>query len=175
MSPFLSGTHAALVHAPPPHGTSIMTSTMRLSEAAIEECVAELRAACRRPIEQPALDTLVGWLRPQFEEILDHAEGSARWADHGPQMRENGRHIGALADFFGHHANTEVVGISELTLGYRMVRAVCRVGGDPAAVTWPDTGPIEAFLREIAHARPQPLEPRRPPADSVRASKGALS
>jgi len=124
-----------------------------MSEAAIQECVAELRAACRRPIEQPALDTLVGWLRPQFQEILDNPDGPARWADHGRQIRENGRHIGALADFFGHHTDTAVVGINELTQAYRMVRAVCRVGGDPAQGTWTDGGPVEAFLRAIAPAR----------------------
>src|SRR5262249_15013503 len=121
-----------------------------MSEIAVQECVAELRAACRRPIEQPALDMLVGWLRPQFEEILDHPDGAARWADHGHRMRDNGRHIGALADFFGHHVDAEVVGAHELTQAFRMVRAACRLGGDPAQAEWPDAGLTEAFLRALS-------------------------
>ena len=42
----------------------------RLPDVAIKECVAELRAACRLPVEQAALDVVVDWLRPNFERIL---------------------------------------------------------------------------------------------------------
>jgi hypothetical protein len=124
----------------------------RMSEMAVEQCVAELRAACRRPIDQQALDMLIGWLRPQFEEILDHPDGAARWADHGQRMRDNGRFIGALADFFGHHMDAGVVGANELTQAFRMVRAACWLGGDPTQAEWPDAGPTEAFLRGMTAA-----------------------
>jgi len=98
-----------------------------MSELAIDECVAELRAACRRPIDQTALDTLIGWLRQNFEWILDHPEGQTRWADHGQQMRDNGRHLGALADFYGHQADVAIVGSDQLSEAFAMVRAACRV------------------------------------------------
>src|SRR3954449_5938657 len=72
----------------------------KMSEVAITECVLELRAACRRPVNQLALDTLLGWVRPDFERILDRTDGRTRWAQLGPRVRETGRHLGALADFF---------------------------------------------------------------------------
>lgn len=103
---------------------------MTMPEIAMAECVEELRAACKRPIEQPALDAVVGWLRPQFEEILGCPEGRARWADHGQVMRDNGRHIGALADFFGYRSNVPVVSLYELAQAFDMVRGACRVRVD---------------------------------------------
>ena len=122
----------------------------RLSEIAVAECVAELRTACRRPIDQMALETMLGWLRPQFEDILDHTQGAARWADHGHIMRDNGRRIGGLADFFANHSDVTTVGINELTQAFTMVRAVCRVGADGPVVEPIDSdGPAERFLRTI--------------------------
>ena len=70
----------------------------KVSEIAIAECVGELRAACRRPIDRAALDTVVEWMRPNFEKILDRIDGGKRWAQHGERLRENSRHLGALAD-----------------------------------------------------------------------------
>jgi hypothetical protein len=105
---------------------------MRMPDIAIAECLEELRAACRRPIDPPALEAVVGWLRPQFDEILGHPEGRARWADHGQQMRDNGRHLGALADFFGHQSNVPVVSLHELAQAFDMVRGACRVRVDRA-------------------------------------------
>src|SRR5437773_9241268 len=71
----------------------------RLPDIAIKECVRELRAACRLPIDQAALDLVVDWLRPNFELSLAHPEGGRRWADHGHRMRDNARYRGAFADF----------------------------------------------------------------------------
>ena len=104
-----------------------------MSEHAINECIAELRGACRRPIDQRALDTLIGWLRPNFEWILDNPEGNTRWADHGQQMRDNGRHLGALADFFGHQADVAIVGTDQLSEAFTLVRAACKVRADSAS------------------------------------------
>lgn len=105
---------------------------MTMADVAIAECVEELRTACRRPIDPTALDTVVGWLRPQFDAILGCAEGRARWADHGQQMRDNGRHLGALADFFGHQSNVPVVSLAELAQAFALVRGACRVRVDRA-------------------------------------------
>jgi hypothetical protein len=102
----------------------------RLSDVAIGECIAEVRAACRRPIEQSALDDLFAQLRPNFERVLDNAEGPSRWMDHGWRMRENGRFLGALADFFGHRSHVAVVGASQLAQAFAMVRDACRVGAE---------------------------------------------
>jgi len=104
-----------------------------MSEFAIQECVAELRAACRRPIDEAALETLVDWLRPNFRQILDRPEGQAHWTDHGPQMRNNGRYVGALADFFGYQADVAIVGASQLMQAFTMVEAACRVGAPEAS------------------------------------------
>jgi len=65
----------------------------RLPDIAIRECVGELRAACRLPIDQEALGVLIERLRPNFERILAHPDGVKRWADHGQRMR---RFLGAL-------------------------------------------------------------------------------
>jgi hypothetical protein len=102
----------------------------RFSELAMEECVEELRAACRRPIEETALQTLIEWVRPQFTEILDRPEGRTYWSDCGHHMRNNGRYIGGLADFLSHQSDVDVVGASELMQAFTMVRDACRVGAE---------------------------------------------
>ncbi|HWW83242.1 MAG TPA: hypothetical protein VNZ26_06545 [Vicinamibacterales bacterium] len=107
----------------------------KMSDVAIGECISELRAACRRPIEQSGIDDLFAQLRPNFQNILDNAEGPSRWADHGWRMRENGRHLGALADFFGYRSDVEVVGVRELTEAFAMVRDACRVGAESPSAT----------------------------------------
>jgi hypothetical protein len=99
-----------------------------LSEVAIEECVVELRSACRRQIDEVALETLLNRLRPNFRQILDRPEGKAHWTDHGQHMRDNGRYLGALADFFGYQADVSIVGTGELMQAFTMVEAACRVG-----------------------------------------------
>jgi len=131
----------------------------KMSEVAIKECVAELRAACRRPIDQSALETIIGWLRPQFEQILDRLDGGKRWAEHGQRLRENSRHLGGLADFFAHHADSAAVGINELTQAVKMVRADCTVRAEriPLAYEYCRPAPVDAsvaeeFLRAIAPA-----------------------
>src|SRR5215471_7561721 len=104
-----------------------------MSTLAMRECVAEVRAACRRPIDEVALEALVRGLRPNFEQVLDHPDGAARWADHGQQMRDHGRHLGALADFFGYQFDVAVVGTNELMQAFTMIRTACRVGADQAS------------------------------------------
>ena len=99
-----------------------------LSESAIDECVAELRAACRRPIDRDALVHLREWLRPNFREILDRPEGKVHWTEHGRHMRDNGRFLGALADFLSYRDDVDVVGAAQLMDAFAMVRDACRVG-----------------------------------------------
>jgi hypothetical protein len=99
-----------------------------MSEFAMNECVAELRAACRRPIDESALERLLDALRPNFKQILDRPEGKAHWTDHGRHMRDNGRYLGALADFFSYQADVDEVGATQLIQAFAMVEAACRVG-----------------------------------------------
>jgi len=127
-----------------------------VSEIAIRECVAELRAASRRPIDPLALETIVGWMRPQFERILDRTDGGKRWAEHGPRLRENSRHLGALADFFACHGDAAEVSIDELTAAVKMVRADCTLRSEriPLAFQYCPKAPVdataaEAFLRTL--------------------------
>jgi hypothetical protein len=129
----------------------------RLPDIAIKECIGELRAACRLPIDQPALDLVVNWLRPNFERILNHVDGGKRWADHGQRMRDNARHLGSLADFFGSGAGVDVVGIEELKRALTMVRADCTVRAQATPVAFEychaiplDTQRTEEFLQAIA-------------------------
>lgn len=129
----------------------------KLSELALKECIVELRAACRLPIEPDALETMMSWVRPQFVEILDHRDGEKRWADHGQQMRDNGRHVGAFADFFAKHGDATVVGINDISRAFEMVKADCTVRAErtplsyiycPAAPV--NSRPAETFLRTVA-------------------------
>jgi len=109
---------------------------MNMSEIAINECVLELRAACRHPIDQPALDTMLGWVRPDFERILDRLDGKKRWADLGPRVRETGRYLGAFANFFASHSGAPIVGIEELTQAMAMMRADCTVRAERVPVAF---------------------------------------
>jgi hypothetical protein len=104
---------------------------MNMSERAIQECVVEIRAACRRPIDEAALQRLLDWVRPNFRDVLDGPEGKARWTEHGRLIRDNGRYLGALADFFSHQADVDVVGANQLTQAFAMVESACRVGAPP--------------------------------------------
>jgi hypothetical protein len=130
---------------------------MKMSEVAINECVLELRAACRHPIDESALETMLGWVRPNFERILDRLDGRKRWAEVGPRVRENGRHLGAFADFFASHLGAPVVGIEELTHAITMTRADCTVRAERTPVAWEFCPPApvnlraaQEFLRTIA-------------------------
>jgi hypothetical protein len=102
-----------------------MKGLPRLPDIAIKECIEELRAACRLPIEQSALDALVERLRPNFDRILGHPDGPSRWADHGQRMRDNGRYLGAFADFFGSRRGT--AGTEALASAFQVVREACTV------------------------------------------------
>jgi hypothetical protein len=137
----------------------------RLPDIAIKECLVELRAACRLPIDEPALETVVGWLRPNFERILGNPEGPRRWADHGQRMRDNARHLGGFADFFASHAEVDRIGITELTRAYEMIRADCTVRSERTPVAWEYCNPpkppgvftpAEDFLRAMAPT-PEPV------------------
>jgi hypothetical protein len=121
-----------------------------MSEFAINECVSELRAACRRPVEDAALDTMLGWMRPQFQKLLDRSDGAKRWASHAQSVRESGRHIGALADFFAHHFDSDIVGIEELTAAVKLVRADCTVRAErmPLAFQYCGGAPVDTRLAE---------------------------
>jgi hypothetical protein len=130
-----------------------------MSDQAINECVLELRAACRRPINPAALDTMLGWVRSDFERILDRTDGKKRWAELGPRVRETGRHLGAFADFFASHAGAAEIGIEELTHAVTMVRADCTVRAERTPVAWEfcprvpvDIRAAQEFLRTIAPA-----------------------
>jgi hypothetical protein len=133
---------------------------MKMSEIAINECVLEMRAASRRPIDQAALDVIVGWMRPNFERILDRLDGKRRWADVGPRLRENARHLAAFADFLASHVEADAIGIEELTGGVTLMRADCTVRAERTPVAWEfcpkapvDVRAAQEFLRAIA---PQP-------------------
>jgi hypothetical protein len=118
-----------------------------MSDVAIKECVAELRAACRRPINEPALQRLVDALRPNFTQILDRPEGKTHWTDHGQHMRDNGRYLGALADFFSYQTDVDIVGDTQLIQAFAMVEAACRVGAPASSEPRDGAGAVAAERR----------------------------
>jgi len=129
----------------------------KLSEIALNECIVEIRAACRLPIDPQALDTMKSWVRPQFVQILDHPDGGKRWADHGQQLRDNGRYLGAFANFFARHTDASTVGIEEITRAFEMLKADCTVRSERTPLAYiycppvaSDSGPAEELLRGIA-------------------------
>jgi hypothetical protein len=138
-----------------------MSTMKRLPEAAIKECLVELRAACRLPIEDAALEMVVDWLRPNFERILGHPEGGKRWADHGHRMRDNARYLGTFADFFGNRTGS--VGAEELKRALEVVRADCTVRAEATPVAYEycrplplDTTEAERFIKAVA-PMPEPV------------------
>lgn len=122
----------------------------KLSELALQECIVELRAACRLPIDPAALETMMAWVRPQFVQILDHHDGGKRWADHGHQMRENGRYLGTLANFFARHTDAATVGIDEITRAFEMMKADCTVRSEskPMAMIYCPPAPVDSAKAE---------------------------
>lgn len=127
----------------------------RVPDLAIKECLIELRAACRLPIDEDSLGLVVDWLRPNFERILGHPDGGRRWADHGQRMRDNARYLGAFADFFGNREGH--VGFEALKRALQVVRADCTVRAEQTPVAFEycqeipiDAGDAEEFLRATA-------------------------
>ena len=140
----------------------------RLPDIAIRECVTELRAACRLPIDGQALDVLIERLRPNFERILGHPDGPRRWADHGQRMRDNGRHLGALADFYGDRER--MVGIEALTRAFQAVREDCTVRAESTPLAFeycqaPGPIPEDSTTVDAAQRARQPVGPVGPVDD----------
>ena len=130
----------------------------RLPDIAIRECVGELRAACRLPIDQAALEKLIDRLRPNFERILGHPDGTRRWADHGQRMRDNGRHLGALADFYAGRAG--VVDEPALMRAFDAIHEDCTVRAESLPLAY-------EYCRDPPDARSQNDE--KDEAQAVRA------
>jgi hypothetical protein len=126
----------------------------------MKECVGELRAACRLPIDEAALEKMLDPLRHNFERILANPEGAKRWADHGQRMRNNGRHLGALADFFGDRAG--IVGEEALTRAFQLVRQDCTVRAEATPLAYEYCRPLPQDTthdESIARAVAPELEP----------------
>jgi hypothetical protein len=134
----------------------------KISEMAINQCITEMRAACRLPIEESALDALIDRLRPNFHRILDCTEGRKRWASHGQRMRNNGRYIGAFANFFADHVFATVVGPKELNRAFEIVRLHCAVRADSGPLACDDP-PVDASAAEELL---KPVIPMRDPLHS---------
>jgi hypothetical protein len=136
----------------------------RLPETALNECLRELRASCRLPVNDAAIQEMASWVRPNFERILGHPDGAKRWADHGQRMRDNGRHLGAFADFFANHNGATEIGIAEIKRAFQVIRADCTVRAERRPVAWEycndvepeETQPAEEFLRAMAPV-PEPV------------------
>ena len=139
----------------------------RLPDIALNECLRELRASCRLPVNEDAIQTMASWVRPNFERILGHVDGAKRWADHGQRMRDNGRHMGAFADFFANHNGATEIGLAEITRAFQVIRADCTVRSERVPMAFEycngapsdDAEPAEQFLRAMALAPETTPEP----------------
>ena len=95
-----------------------------MSEVAINECVAELRAACRRPINETASNgcsTRLTELQADPDGLKERSIDRA-WTAYARQ-----RLLPALADFFSYQSDVDIVGDTQLIPGVRH-GAACRVG-----------------------------------------------
>ncbi|HEY0874380.1 MAG TPA: hypothetical protein VGD94_12985 [Vicinamibacterales bacterium] len=106
----------------------------RLPEIAMRECISELRAACRLPIDDAAMAMVDERVRHNFFRILSHPDGPRRWADHGQRMRDNARHLGALADFYG--SRDGFVGVEAMQRAFQAVRDDCTVRAEVTPVAF---------------------------------------
>jgi hypothetical protein len=139
----------------------------KLSDIAFDEILTEIKAACRLPIDEGALDTVIGRLRVNFEQHLDHPAGGKRWADHGQRVRNSARHLGAFAEFFGNHVGATVVGFDELTSAFKIIRADCTIQASISPLAYeyccecgcngqpPCDSVAEDFLEALAPSRPR--------------------
>jgi hypothetical protein len=140
----------------------------KLSDVAYEECVRELKAACRLPIDESALETVIGRLRVNFERHVDHPSGGKRWADYGQRVRNSARHLGAFAEFFANHVGATEVGLDELISAFKVIRADCTIQASITPLAYEfcceegycndtslDYGPAEEFLEALAPSRPR--------------------
>jgi hypothetical protein len=123
----------------------------RLPDIAIRECLGELHAACRLPIDQPALEALVERLRHNFDRILAHPDGLKRWADHGQRMRDNARHLGALADFYGNRDG--FVGMHAIERAFQAVREDCTVRAESRPIAFEYCRPPDPLDSEVRDER----------------------
>jgi len=131
----------------------------KMSELAINECVAEMRAACRRPIDPLALEMVTDWVRADFARMLDRIDGPQRWAEAGARVREVGRHLGAFADFFASREEATTVSYDALVSAVTLARADCTVRAErtPLAMEFCPSAPVnvraaQEFLRAMAPA-----------------------
>ena len=136
----------------------------RLPDIAMRECFGELRAAVRLPIDEAALQALMERVRPNFERILGHPDGPRRWADHGQRMRDNGRYVGALADFYG--SRERMVGAEALSRAFQAVREDCTVRAEATPLAYEycrprvdEQPPEEARVRDETLAQVRMPEP----------------
>ena len=123
----------------------------RLPDIAMRECFGELRAACRLPIDEAALQALMERVRPNFERILGHPDGPRRWSDHGQRMRDNGRYVGTMAEFYVNR--DRMVSTEALNRAFAAVREDCTVRAESTPLAY-------------EYCRPPGSEPE--PEDAVR-------
>jgi len=103
-------------------------------------------------------------VRPNFERILGHPDGPRRWADHGQRMRDNGRYVGALADFYG--SRERLVGAAALNRAFQAVREDCTVRAESTPLAYEYCRAVEPAPEDVerteearsAHVRiPEPI------------------
>ena len=103
---------------------------MAKSNDAMNECKAWIRAACKSPMVEGALDQVLEPLRDKFQMRLDGADGPKTWADDTPKMRDNGRYMGVFAEFFAQ--GEPAVTVKHLEAALCLVSAKCTVGKPPS-------------------------------------------
>jgi len=88
------------------------------------------------PFQPQAVERLLALVRPDFQRMLDDGDGvppeqqkgPRRWVADGPKLRDNGRFVGTLAEFFANREQKDHVGFGELFVALLIVQVECSAG-----------------------------------------------
>ena len=102
---------------------------MAKSDDAMRDCVAWIKAACKAPVKEATIAEVIEPLRPRFQSRLDGTAGATTWENDTPQMQDNARYMGVLAEFLA-KGEPEVT-TKHLEAALVMVATKCTVGRPP--------------------------------------------
>lgn len=120
---------------------------MTLAEQAREECRREIESACRVDLDPAVLAEFLDLFSGNFRRLCtDNGDGHKYWAKVGQLMRDNGRYIGTLAEFFAKNRRPKQVQVGDLYKALAIVRAECIEDRPRRAGASADGGIITPFF-----------------------------
>jgi len=100
-----------------------------LSELALDLCKEWIRAGVTRvPLNEKDLDRFTAQFLPDFVKLLDGPRGAAVWRRDGQFVRQLGRYIGTIAEFYAVASGTlEPVRMEHLRRALAVIRPECQL------------------------------------------------